>query len=71
MLDGAAALIVGMQQAAVSSLTAGVLCLYDVIIVCMHRVINTAKRCSYDHRAEDPEEQQRIQTAGGFIARSR
>ena len=30
-----------------------------------------AKRLSYDHRAEDEGEQQRIKEAGGFIARSR
>jgi len=30
-----------------------------------------AKRLSYDHRAEDEDEQQRIKDAGGFIIRSR
>lgn len=31
----------------------------------------TARRLTYDHRAEDPEEQARITQAGGFIVRSR
>ena len=30
-----------------------------------------AKRLSYDHRADDESEQQRINEAGGFIARKR
>ena len=30
-----------------------------------------AKRLSYDHRAEDPSEEERIKDAGGFIARKR
>lgn len=30
-----------------------------------------AVRLSYDHRAEDESEQQRIKNAGGFIARGR
>ena len=30
-----------------------------------------ARRLTYDHRAEDEEEQQRIKDAGGFIARGR
>lgn len=31
----------------------------------------SAKRLSHDHTAEDPDEQARIQAAGGFVSRGR